>query len=99
MMDLRIKDMAKLFREHRGGLYESLATTIECPNGISDIVAHYKKDELMCDYVKHIYIDPNLINDERLPEDWNGISFHVMAVCSDGKKICIGQSNFLQIID
>ena len=86
--------MTKLFREHRGGLEESLSTTIECPNGIADIVAHYKNDKLMCEYVMSISISDGVIRDSRLPEEWGGISFNVMAKCSDGNTVCLGQSNF-----
>jgi hypothetical protein len=86
--------MAKLFREHRGGLEESLSTTMECPNGIADIVAHYNNNKLMRDYIVSISIDDELIPDNRLPDKWGGVSFNVRARCVDGNIVCLGQSNF-----
>lgn len=83
----------KLFREHRGGLAESLATTIECPKGIKSIVKHYAYDARLVD----ILIDPKPIRDDRLPKEWKGVSFYVYGLYSDDSRAVIGMSNFCDI--
>lgn len=83
----------KLFREHRGGLAESLATTIECPKGRKSIVKHYAYDARLVD----ILIDPKPIRDDRLPKEWKGVSFYVYGLYSDDSRAVIGMSNFCDI--
>lgn len=83
----------KLFREHRGGLAESLATTIECPKGRKSIVEHYAFDTRIVD----VLIDPKPIRDDRLPKEWKGVSFYVYGLYSDDSRIVIGMSNFCDI--
>lgn len=80
----------KLFREHRGGLAESLATTIECPNGIKDIKAHCRKYA----HVADVLIDPLPIPDDRLPEEWGCVCYYVYTVYPDNSRAIIGMSNF-----
>lgn len=83
----------KLFREHRGGLAESLATTIECPKGRKSIVEHYAFDTRIVD----VLIDPKPIPDDRLPKEWKGVSFYVYGLYSDDSRAVIGMSNFCDI--
>lgn len=83
----------KLFREHRGGLAESLATTIECPKGRKSIVEHYAYDARLVD----VLIDPEPIRDDRLPKEWKGVSFYVYGLYSDDSRVVIGMSNFCDI--
>lgn len=83
----------KLFREHRGGLAESLATTIECPKGRKSIVKHYAYDARLMD----VLIDPKPIRDDRLPKEWKGVSFYVYGLYSDDSRAVIGMSNFCDI--
>lgn len=83
----------KLFREHRGGLAESLATTIECPKGIKSIVKHYAYDARLVD----IFIDPKPIRNDRLPKEWKGVSFYVYGLYSDDSRFVIGMSNFCDV--
>ena len=83
----------KLFREHRGGLTESLATTIECPKGVKSIVEHYAYDARLID----IFIDPKPIPDNRLPKEWKDVSFYVYGLYSDNSRAVIGMSNFCDI--
>lgn len=83
----------KLFREHRGGLAESLATTIECPKGRKNIVEHYAYDARLVD----VLIDPKPIPDNRLPQEWKGVSFYVYGLYSDDSRAVIGMSNFCDI--
>lgn len=83
----------KLFREHRGGLAESLATTIECPKGRKSIVEHYAYDARLVD----VLIDPKPIRDDRLPKEWKGVSFYVYGLYSDDSRAVIGMSNFCDI--
>ncbi len=83
----------KLFREHRGGLAESLATTIECPKGVKSIVQHYAFDARLV----NVLIDPEPIRDDRLPKEWKGVSFYVYGLYSDNSRAIIGMSNFCDI--
>lgn len=83
----------KLFREHRGGLAESLATTIACPKGVRSIVEHYAFDAYLVD----VFIDPKPIPDERLPKEWKGVSFYVYGLYSDDSRAVIGMSNFCDV--
>jgi hypothetical protein len=83
----------KLFREHRGGLAESLATTIECPKGAKSIVEHYTFDARLVD----VFIDPKPIPDDRPPKEWKGVSFDVYGRYSDDRIVVIGMSNFCDI--
>lgn len=89
-------DAKNVFREHRGGLAESLETTIECPNGLSDIKAHYK-DSILKHYIKDMYIQENAIPDDRLPYVWGGKSYNVIArSIEDDSDFVIGQCNFYE---
>lgn len=83
----------KLFREHRGGLAESLATTIDCPKGRKSIVEHYACDARLVD----VLIDPKPIRDDRLPKEWKGVSFDVYGLYSDDSRAVIGMSNFCDV--
>lgn len=83
----------KLFREHRGGLTESLATTIECPKGRKSIVEHYAYDARLVD----VLIAPKPICDDRLPKEWKGVSFDVYGLYSDDSRAVIGMSNFCDV--
>jgi hypothetical protein len=89
-------DAKNVFREHRGGLAESLETTIECPNGLSDIKAHYK-DSILRHFIKDMYIQENAIPDDRLPYVWGGKSYNVIArSIEDDSEFVIGQCNFYE---
>ena len=89
-------DSKNVFREHRGGLAESLETTIECPNGLSDIKAHYK-DSILRHFIKDMYIQENAIPDDRLPYVWGGKSYNVIARSTeDDYEFVIGQCNFYE---
>lgn len=83
----------KLFREHRGGLAESLATTIDCPKGRKSIIEHYAFDARLMD----VFIDPKPIPDDRLPKEWKGVSFYVYGLYSDDSRTVIGMSNFCDV--
>lgn len=83
----------KLFREHRGGITESLATTMECPKGVKSIVEHYAYDAHLVD----VFIDPKPIPDDRLPKEWKGVSFYVYGLYSDDSRVVIGMSNFCDV--
>lgn len=78
----------KVYREHRGGLAESLATTMECPNGLEDIKKKYLEEGFWTD----VWID-EFVKDARLPEVWGGGSYYVMGAYN-GEKVCIGMCNF-----
>lgn len=79
-----------MYREHRGGLAESLATTIECPNGIADIVKHYEGDFVF----SNIRIDKKKMRDDRLQE-WN-TTHYVIADFLGGGSGVVGMCNFYE---
>ena len=61
-----MSQLKKLFRLHRGGLDESLATTIEV-NGIGDI-EKYVNTPFSC--YSNLRIVQEDICDQRLPKEW-----------------------------
>ena len=87
--------MKKIFREHRGGLKESLATTIECPNGLSDIALYFEKNSTLSQYwfADNISIGEPM-RDDRLPEEWGNRQYIVTARGKDGNKFVLGFCNF-----
>lgn len=74
-----------LFREHIGGLRESLETIIEV-NSLADIQNHFSKKEIITD-LKCQYHGM----DERL-QGWND-TYMITAIWSDGKRYPIGFTN------
>ena len=88
-------ELIKVFREHRGGLAESLATTIECPNGLEDIKKLYEKDDFIRHFLTDIQITETFIPDDRLPPIWKGGAYNIIGRFSDcdGYAV-IGQCNF-----
>ena len=85
----------KVFREHRGGLAESLETTIECPNGLEDIKRHFEGNDFLKHYLSDIQITRTLIPDDRLPAVWKGGSYNVIGKFPDcDGYVVIGQCNF-----
>ena len=87
--------LLNVFREHRGGLDESLKTTIVCPNGLEDIKRHYEEDDFTRGILSDIQITKTFIPDDRLPTVWRGGSYNVIAKFEDcdGYAV-IGQCNF-----
>ena len=87
--------MNKLFREHRGGLEESLATTIECPNGLSDIEKHFNKFNTQ--HYANIRMDLSM-RDNRLPKEWGDRQYVVIAETrgdhSSRHTVVLGFCNF-----
>lgn len=91
-----VKNAPKLFREHRGGLDESLKTTMLCPNGLADIVTYFKMMNYPnpCPYV-NIRLDmPH--RDNRLPKEWGERQYMVIADTAGLNKtqVVIGYCNF-----
>lgn len=85
--------MKKLFRFHRGSLKDSLDTTIEI-RGIADIAAALR---LQVDSeLTNIHIDPQVIEDDRLPRDWAGLEFKVLCDCLGYENQCVGFCNFYE---
>lgn len=88
--------MKKLFRFHRGLLKESLATTTEVSGlaelreKIADSVAWANRN-----YFKNIRIKNEVHNDPRLPTEWGGVSYYVLADFDDGTG-CVGMCNFYE---
>lgn len=84
----------KLFRSHRGGLSESLETTIEV-DGIADLVRHIAKE---MPWAKNVKILNEAIEDTRLPSEWNNVSYYVVADFEGYTEQCIGMTNFFESI-
>ena len=42
-------------------------------------------------------IDPKPIPDNRLPQEWKGVSFYVYGLYSDDSRVVIGMSNFCDV--
>lgn len=82
----------KVFRDHRGGLQESLNTTIYCPNGIDDIKQHLEDRR----YIVKFRIDEEPCEDDRLPPVWGNKEYRVLGVYTDGSHGVIGWCNFLE---
>lgn len=90
--------MKKLFRFHRGSLADSLATTIEV-EGLHDLVEKINAEFdtfAPSGYLQNIHIDSTPRKDSRLPLDWNGMSYYVVADFEEYKGQCIGMSNFYE---
>ncbi len=89
--------MKKLFRFHRGTLADSLATTIEV-SGLAELVEKVKAswDRHYPNYLSNIRIDPTPHKDCRLPEEWRGVSYYVVADFEGYEGQCVGMSNFYE---
>ena len=87
--------MKKLFREHRGGLKESLETMIECPNGLADIKEYFNSKQPL--YYSNIRMDLSM-RDNRLPEEWGSRQYVVIAETKDMKTVVLGFCNFWEDI-
>lgn len=89
--------MKKLFRFNRGLLDESLATTTEVSGleelreKVADCVAWADRN-----YFKNIRIKNEVYNDPRLPAEWGGISYYVIADFDGYTGQCIGACNFYE---
>lgn len=81
----------KQFRFHRGSLADSLATTITV-NGVED-VSQKILDTGNYHGLSDIHIEDAFIGDFRLPSNWGGGEYRVVADM-DGSKVCIGFTNF-----
>lgn len=86
--------MKKLFRFHRGSLADSLATTIEVKD-FYDLMEKVKAEYTVC-RLENIRIDKKALVDDRLPEEWDNISFYVLADIGGNKGQCIGMCNFYE---
>lgn len=84
--------MKKLFRFHRGGLTESLATTIE-------VTGLYESKQILAKelpYVHNVRIHRTWLSDDRLPEEWYGGCHYVVADFDGYTGQCIGMCNFYE---
>ena len=91
----------RVFRHHRGSLAESLATTIEVKD-LADMqrkILEYWASHAMfynISYCSNIRIENKPVKDDRLPPEWNGVSYYVIADFADGGSGCIGMCNFYE---
>lgn len=86
------RTVQKVFCDHRGGLEESLDTTIYCPNGIDDIKRHLEDRR----YVVKFRIVDEPQEDDRLPDVWGKKNYPVHGIFTDGSRGVIGWCNFLE---
>lgn len=86
--------MKKLFRYHGRLLTDSLATTIEVA-GLADLQKEIEAD-FPQGYLSNIRIKNEPRKDPRLPEEWDGVSYYVVADFDGYKGQCIGMSNFYE---
>jgi hypothetical protein len=86
--------MKKLFRWHRGGLEESLATMVEVQS-FEDIERKIDVEwnNLIPNYFTNINTSFCGDDSERLGEDWKE-TYYVVADCKEGKGCAIGFCNF-----
>lgn len=84
--------MKKLFRFHRGGLAESLDTTVEV-KGLCDMARHIKANMT---HVSNIHISHAKDKDDRLPPEWGGYSRYVLADMEGCEGQCVGMCNFYE---
>lgn len=82
--------MRKLFRWHRGGLDESLATMVEVQS-FEDI--ERKMNDLIPNYYTNICTSFCGDDSERLGAEWKE-TYYVVADCKEGKGCAIGFCNF-----
>lgn len=87
--------MKKLFRYHRGSLSDSLATTLEV-HGIDEIRKIVNSCTLCSGYFNNIRIEREPHADSRLPKEWGGISYYVVADFDGYIGQCIGMCNFYE---
>lgn len=87
----------KLFREHRRLLVDSLETTVEVKD-IADMrnKIQAKWNEICPNYLSNIRIEKHKYKDPRLPKDWGGVSYYVVADFEGYKGQCIGMCNFFE---
>ena len=86
--------METLFRFHRGLLEDSLKTTVFV-TGLQGIKAYISYiDSILYHSIKKIRIKKEPITDSRLPKEWGGIEYMVVADIDGCKGQCIGYTNF-----
>lgn len=87
--------METLFRFHRGSLVESLETTVFV-TGLPAIRKYIKDtDPILYALLSNICIKKEPITDNRLPKEWGGVEYMVVADFDGYKGQCIGFTNFL----
>lgn len=84
--------MKKLFRYHRGGLAESIETTIEV-SGLYDLKGILASS---MPYIHNVRISLVADKDDRLPPEWGGYSRYVLADFDGFSGQCIGMCNFYE---
>lgn len=85
------REVRKVYCDHRGGLSESLSTTISCPNGVDGLKIH-----LAGRYIVKFKINDDPHEDDRLPDFWGKVKYPVIGVYADGSQGVVGWCNFLE---
>lgn len=88
--------METLFRFHRGGLAESLETTVFV-TGLPAIRKYINDtDPIWYKSLSNIRIKKEPYVDVRLPKEWGRVEYRVVADFKGYKGQCIGFTNFRQ---
>lgn len=86
--------METLFRFHRGGLAESLETTVFV-TGLSAIKKYVNDtNPILYKSLSNIRIRKEPYLDDRLPKEWGSVEYKVVADINWCKGMCIGYTNF-----
>lgn len=86
--------METLFRFHRGGLAESLETTVFV-TGLSAIKKYVNDtNPILYKSLSNIRIRKEPYLDDRLPKEWGSVEYMVVADFDGYKGQCIGFTNF-----
>lgn len=86
--------METLFRFHRGGLAESLETTVFV-TGLPAIRKYIKDtDPIFYASLSNIRIRKEPYVDNRLPKEWGSVEYKVVADFNGYNGQCIGFANF-----
>lgn len=88
--------METLFRFHRGGLAESLETTVFV-TGLPAIRKYINDtDPILYASLSNIRIKKEPITDNRLLKEWGSVEYKVVADINGYNGQCIGYTNFRQ---
>lgn len=86
--------METLFRFHRGGLAESIETTVFV-TGLPAIRKYINDtDPILYASLSNIRIRREPYVDDRLPKEWGSVEYKVVADFDGHKGQCIGYTNF-----
>ena len=96
---LKKQGRIRYFREHRGGLYESMQTCKEV-SCLKDIADAYRKNTNFCvEYWKNFRIDEKCVDDsDRLTSVWKDTHYVLADITYPGQEntVVVGMCNFYE---